>query len=223
MLLNENLGIRTTVHAAELDWAPSPTGGIDRRMLFRVGGEKARATSIVRYAPGSRFPYHQHPGGEEILVLDGTFQDETGDFPAGSYIRNPPGTGHAPGSDEGCVIFVKLWQFRADDLECVARLPEPGDASSLTLFDNGHERVGLESWDAGGLIEITHSEGLELLVISGSLEDDREKFRELSWLRLPGGQNLRARAGDRGARIWFKSGPLQQANLCELPDMDRAG
>jgi len=222
MRLNENLGIRTAVHAAELDWVPSPTGGIDRRMLFRVGGEKARATSIVRYAPRSRFPHHQHPGGEEILVLEGTFQDESGDFPAGSYIRNPPGTGHAPGSDEGCVIFVKLWQFRADDNEPVTRQPESGDAPLLTLFDNGHERVGLQRWEAGDSIEITNSEGLELLVISGSFSDDQEEFRELSWLRLPGGQHLLARAGDQGARIWFKSGPLQQANLCELPDMDRA-
>jgi anti-sigma factor ChrR (cupin superfamily) len=82
MLLNDDLSVGAVVHAARLDWVASPTRGVDRRMLFRIGDEKARATSIVRYAPGSRFPHHAHPGGEEFLVLEGTFQDETGDFPA---------------------------------------------------------------------------------------------------------------------------------------------
>ena len=84
-------------------------------MLDRIGGEVARATTIVRYAPNSRFPAHIHGGGEEFLVLDGVFQDEHGDFPAGSYVRNPPGTRHTPGSAPGCTIFVKLWQFDPDD------------------------------------------------------------------------------------------------------------
>ena len=94
---------------------PSPTAGVDRRMLDRIGAEVARATSIVRYAPASRFPAHVHGGGEEFLVLDGVFQDEHGDFPAGSYVRNPPQSRHTPGSAPGCTIFVKLWQFDPDD------------------------------------------------------------------------------------------------------------
>ena len=108
MRVNDDLNARTLVHAAGLGWVPSPAKGIERRMLFRRGEEKARATSIVRYAPGSRFARHGHPGGEEFLVLEGTFQDETGDFPTGTYVRNPPGTGHSPGSESGCTILVKL-------------------------------------------------------------------------------------------------------------------
>lgn len=101
-------------------------------MLFRIGEEKARATSIVRYAPDSRFARHGHPGGEEFLVLDGTFQDETGDVPAGTYVRNPPGTGHAPGSATGCTILVKLWQFGADDRARIVRLrPGHGDGAAV--------------------------------------------------------------------------------------------
>src|SRR6516165_7170873 len=60
------------------------------RPVHRIGDEVARATSVVRYAPKSRFSAHIHGGGEEFLVLDGVFQDEHGDFPVGSYIRNPP-------------------------------------------------------------------------------------------------------------------------------------
>src|SRR5215472_3143638 len=151
MLLNDDLSTRTLVHAAALDWVRSPAKGVERRMLFRIGEEKARATSIVRYAPGSRFARHGHPGGEEFLVLEGTFQDETGDFPVGTYVRNPPGTGHAPGSESGCTIFVKLWQFKANDRERIVRLPgegnattlRPGVTSSLILFESADERVML--------------------------------------------------------------------------------
>src|SRR5688572_19498951 len=131
MLLNDDLANRTLVHAGALDWVASPSKGVERRMLFRIGEEKARATSIVRYAVGSHFPRHGHPGGEEFLVLDGTFQDETGDFPTGTYVRNPPGTGHEPGAASGCTIFVKLWQFRKDDRERVVRRPGEGEATRL--------------------------------------------------------------------------------------------
>ncbi len=113
--LNADFSQRAAVHAARLSWTPSPIAGVDRRMLDRIGDEVARATSIVRYAPNSHFSAHTHGGGEEFLVLDGVFQDEHGDFPAGCYIRNPPTSSHTPGSAQGCTIFVKLWQFDPAD------------------------------------------------------------------------------------------------------------
>jgi anti-sigma factor ChrR (cupin superfamily) len=84
MRLNDDVSVRAVMHGAKMDWVKSPMPGVERRMLFRIGAEKARATSLVRYAPGSHFSPHDHPGGEEILVLEGVFQDESGDFPAGS-------------------------------------------------------------------------------------------------------------------------------------------
>jgi len=223
MKLNDDFGARAVAHAAAMPWVPSPTPGVERRMLFRIGGEKARATSIVRYAPDSHFPAHGHPGGEEILVLDGVFQDESGDYPAGSYIRNPPGTAHTPGSVPGCVIFVKLWQFRKDDRETVALAPDarpaaswPGVASSSLLFDNGHEEVRIEHWRAGADIEIANPRGLELLVLGGEFSDGTEIFHRLSWLRLPPGAHLAARTGADGARVWLKAGALLQDNICEF-------
>ena len=89
MNLNSDFGARAAIHAARLDWMPSPIPGVDRRMLDRIGDEVARATSIVRYAQHSRFAPHTHGGGEEFLVLDGVFQDEHGDYPTGTYVRNP--------------------------------------------------------------------------------------------------------------------------------------
>ena len=226
MLLNHDLSARVIVHAAALDWVPSPARGVERRMLFRIGEEKARATSIVRYAQGSRFARHQHRGGEEFLVLEGTFQDESGDFPTGTYVRNPPGTGHAPGSEAGCTIFVKLWQFRKDDRERVIRLPgegnaapsRPGVLSSLVLFEGAGERVMLEDWQPGAIVEVSNREGLELLVLAGGFTEGRARLDRLAWLRLPPGDRLCARVDSGGARIWYKSAPLLHNDVCALDE-----
>ena len=122
MNINDDFSARIAACAADTTWTPSPLPGVDRRMLDRVGDEVARATSIVRYAPGSHFDRHVHDGGEEILVLEGVFSDESGDYSAGTYLRNPPGSAHAPFSREGCLLFVKLRQFAPGDLESV-RIP----------------------------------------------------------------------------------------------------
>src|SRR5438552_6898665 len=115
MELHSDFSRRVPVHAARLPWVASPMAGVERRMLDRIGDEVARATSIVRYAAGSRFSPHTHGGGEEFLVLEGVFQGEHGEFPAGSYVRNPPTSWHTPSSATGCIRFVKLWQFDPAD------------------------------------------------------------------------------------------------------------
>ncbi|OJY63088.1 MAG: cupin [Sphingobium sp. 66-54] len=226
MLLNDDLSVRTLVHAATLDWVPSPAKGVERRMLFRIGEEKARATSIVRYAPGSHFARHGHPGGEEFLVLEGTFQDEIGDFPVGTYVRNPPGTGHAPGSEDGCIIFVKLWQFGATDRERVVARPgdgkaitlRPGVISSFLLFQNASEHVMLETWQPDAEVNLGNPEGLELLVLKGSFDSESDTLACWSWLRLPPGEPLTAHVGPEGASVWFKSAPLLHDDVCAFAD-----
>jgi quercetin dioxygenase-like cupin family protein len=223
MRLNDDLNIRTAIHAARMDWTPSPAKGVDRRMLYRVGDEVARATSLVRFAPNSKFPLHTHGGGEEILVLEGVFSDETGDYGAGSYLRNPPGTAHAPSSEPGCVLFVKLWQFNADDDASIIRrpgeaavAPEAGRTASVLLFESPSERVQIQTWPPHADIARSNPEGLELLVLSGSFKQGGETFTPLSWLRLPPPQPLRARSGPAGVRLWTKFGPLMQPRVCAL-------
>ena len=115
MRLNADFALPVVIHPGDAPWVASPLAGMERQMLDRIGEELARATSIVRYAPGSHFSAHGHPGGEEFLVLDGVFSDERGDYPAGTYVRNPIGSRHAPFSREGCTIFVKLMQFDPAD------------------------------------------------------------------------------------------------------------
>jgi hypothetical protein len=195
----------------------SPAGGVDRRMLDRIGAEVARATSIVRYAPGSHFSAHTHDGGEEFLVLEGVFQDEHGDFPTGTYVRNPPTSRHTPGSAPGCVILVKLWQFDpADrhqvriDTRAAAFAPVPGEpgVAVLPLHADAREAVRIETWAPGARVERAAPGGLELFALEGGFTEGGEAFAPWSWLRLPVGATLRAQAGARGARLWVKSGHL---------------
>src|SRR3954470_23373660 len=209
MELNADFSQRAVVHAAALPWIPSPIAGVDRRMLDRIGAEVARATSIVRYAPESHFSPHTHGGGEEFLVLDGVFQDEHGDYPPGSYVRNPPTTRHTPGSAQGCIIFVKLWQFASDDRTEVridsnqqAFAPTRGrpEVEILSLFRDAREDVRLERWAADAEIALDAPGGIEVLVLDGGFAEGGEIFTPQSWLRLPAGARLSAKAGPEGTR-----------------------
>lgn len=217
MELNADFSRRVAVHAARIPWKPSPIPGVERRMLDRIGDEVARATSIVRYAPASRFSPHVHGGGEEFLVLEGVFQDEHGDYPTGSYVRNPPQSSHRPGSDTGCIIFVKLWQFDPEDRTPVridtrqAQFALDMDRSGveyLPLFRDAREVVRLERWAPNAHIVLGAAGGIELLVLEGECVEEQEQFTSQSWLRLPPSSTLDAHAGPKGCKVWIKTGHL---------------
>lgn len=216
MELNADFGKRAVVHGGQIPWVASPMAGVDRRMLDRIGDEVARATSIVRYAKGSHFSAHTHTGGEEFLVLEGVFQDEHGDFPAGTYVRNPPTTSHTPGSDEGCVIFVKLWQFDMGDrnqfrvdTNSGEYLPVAEGVSRLMLHRDEKEVVCVEKWAAGAEVDLEAPGGLEALVLEGGFTENDEAFAPQSWLRLPKGSGSKTVAGPDGAKVWFKRDHLR--------------
>lgn len=217
MELNADFDARVVVHSEELSWTPSPMAGVDRRMLDRIGDEVARATSIVRYAPGSHFSAHTHTGGEEFIVLDGVFQDEHGDFPAGTYVRNPPTTSHTPGSEPGCTIFVKLWQFDMEDRTQFRKtmaedLGAPINGVAMTeLHRDADEVVSYSHVDPGAAFTSTDAGGIELLIIAGSLVEGGESLGKGAWLRLPAGTPLNAVAGNDGAKVWMKTGHLIHA------------
>jgi len=202
-----------------------PLPGVTRRMLDRGGDEVARATSIVRYAAGSRFDAHGHPGGEEILVLDGVFSDEHGDYPAGSYLRNPPGSRHAPFSREGCTLFVKLWQFAPDDRESVridtaAATYRPGLVPGLTVLPL-HEHAGVSTalvrWAPQTRFnEHTHPGGEEILVLKGVFRDEDGEYPAGSWLRNPRWSRHSPYTGKEGALIYVKVGAID-APVIPLP------
>lgn len=218
MELHSDFSQRVLIHGDAVPWMASPTVGVDRRMLDRIGGEVARATSFVRYAQGSLFPAHTHGGGEEFIVLEGVFQDEHGDYPAGTYVRNPPTSQHRPGSAQGCTIFVKLWQFDpADRTQVRIGMNDPAPLTAPDrpgvvihpLHADAHETVALEVWAPGAKIDMAMPNGAELLVLAGDCIESGDWLRPLSWLRIPVGGLIDAVAGEHGARVWVKTGGIR--------------
>lgn len=176
MRLNADFSKRVVIRPGEQEWVSSPASGVERLMLERIGDEVARATTIVRFAPNSYFPEHTHDGGEEFLVLDGIFSDETGDYPEGTYIRNPIATSHKPYTKEGATIFVKLHQFDTHDREHVVldthnatwyEGPSPG-LTVLPLHRFGTEGTALVKWEPGTRHGThRHYGGEEIYVLEG--------------------------------------------------------
>jgi anti-sigma factor ChrR (cupin superfamily) len=216
MDLHADLHQRVVLDTAALPWQPSPMPEVERRLLDRQGAELARATSIVRYAPGSRFERHSHGGGEEILVLEGTFSDDQGHYRAGSYLRNPAGSSHAPFSDGGCTILVKLQQMHpADQQRLVIDTNQdswrPGLVAGLAvmpLHAFGSEHVALVRWAPGTVFQPhRHPGGEEIFVLDGLFEDNQGSYPAGSWLRNPPGSVHRPWSG-AGCTIWVRTGHL---------------
>ncbi|MDH3442128.1 MAG: cupin domain-containing protein [Gammaproteobacteria bacterium] len=215
MRINADFSKPAVVVPRNEDWVCSPESGVDRLMLDRVGDEVARATSIVRYAAGSSFSRHTHPKGEEFLVLEGVFSDESGDYPAGTYVRNPPGTGHAPHSEHGCRILVKLRQFEPDDLEPVvintndvsAWTPVSDFETRLDLYTFRNEKVAMHRYVAGAEFHLGAAGGAELFIVSGALIYEGKALKDECWLRLPDGESAMIIAMKETC-LWLKTGHL---------------
>jgi len=203
------------VDAALLPWDPSPAPGVERRRIERTGGEVARLTSIVRYAPGSRFPAHRHGGGEEYLVLSGTFSDEHGDHGTGSYVRNGVGSRHSPHTAEGCTILVKLWWMHpnetasaATDTTHAAGWQPTAWGARHPLHDGPHDRVRLLRLSPGATVSLDGDVGgTEVFIVDGAVNLDGEALSRWSWVRRPGDHSLRLQSGE-GALLYVKSGHL---------------
>lgn len=218
MQVNFNFNERVVLETLQMDWIPSPLPGVSRRMLDRQAAESGRVTSIVKYDPKSFFSPHTHGGGEEFLVLEGTFSDETGDFGTGMYVRNPVGSSHKPHSKNGCTIFVKLWQMVPEDQDFVridtktaSWYPGMVDGLSvLPLHSFGPEHVALVKWAPGTRFsEHTHSDGEEIYVIDGTFDDEQGSYPKGTWLRNPAGSH-HAPFSTEGCTIYVKTGHLPQ-------------
>ncbi len=217
MRLRADFTRREVVRPEDYEWRSSPASGVDRMMLDRIGEEVARATTIVRFAPNSAFDPHTHGGGEEYLVLEGVFSDEFGDYPAGTYVRNPIGTRHTPRiGPEGATILVKLCQFDENDTEQkvidtrTAQF-QPGRApevSELLLHDVPGERVRMVRFAPGARLDMADKgTSEEIFVVEGVLEDDTGRCPAGTWLRSPDGAG-KSRGSQDGCLLYVKTGPL---------------
>jgi len=211
-LINPDLNGFADQDSNTISWVKSPSSGIERKMLERIGGEVACATSVVRYLPESEFASHVHEGGEEFYVLDGIFSDEHGDYPAGTYIRNPPGSRHKPFSKPGCTIFVKLRQMLLPEHQrCRAYVDwsihssDSQVASTIVLFENDAEQVLVESIQPHSNTEINTNQGVvEIFVLSGKFYMNSKCFGQGHWLRLPKSEATTLNVHDEETVIFIK-------------------
>jgi anti-sigma factor ChrR (cupin superfamily) len=213
--INIDFSQRVVINTHNLDWDKSPAQGVWRKRLAREEAERGHATSIVKYDAGASFSYHPHPLGEEILVLSGVFSDETGDYPAGTYIRNPEGFSHAPFSAQGCELLVKLHQFQASDLGLVRIdsqntpwLPGQGLLQVMPLYQHLTESSALVYWPAGCKFQPhRHFGGEEIYVISGEFIDEHGRYPAGTWLRSPHLSQHNPYV-EQDTVIWVKTGHL---------------
>lgn len=218
--INGNLATRARADTTLLEWTPSPSGTVWRKRVHLVGApESGQVTSVVRYEPGAEFPAHDHPEGEEILVLEGVFSDEHGDWPAGTYLLNPEGFRHAPFSSPGCTLFVKLRQYPGKNRIHVARdtnaldwenTATPGvQRKALYHQDGFSDRMDLECWQPGACPgPQQYSGGMEAFVLEGSLADEAGHHGAGTWLRIPADTFHEPRAGSDGCTLYIKRGGL---------------
>lgn len=194
MKLHTDLKLRVTVDSTSAPWIASPVNGVERKLLERDGDELARATSLVRYAPRTRFSPHRHELGEEFLVLDGVFQDEHGQYPAGTYVKNPAGSEHSPFTESGCTLFVKLRHLDpADDDRVIIDTKSaqwhqglvPG-LKVMPLASFGSSHTALVRWAPGTYFNPhRHFGGEEIFVVEGVFEDEHGRYPQGFWLRSP--------------------------------------
>ncbi|MEM7007696.1 MAG: cupin domain-containing protein [Thermodesulfobacteriota bacterium] len=214
--INGDMSKYVSVDTNQIKWQESPSGSVWRKRLHLVGpAEAGQVTSLVMYEANSDFHAHAHPGGEEILVLGGTFSDERGDFKAGTYLLNPEGYEHTPFSKEGGFIFVKLRQYPGNDrtqivvdtqnMKWIESLS--GIHIKMLYSEHGYaEEVSLQKWDRGASPgEVHYPGGAEILILKGDLKDERGTYGEMSWIRLPEG-SVHNPVSPSGCEFYIKRG-----------------
>ena len=214
--INGDMSKYVCVDTKQMKWQESPSGTVWRKRLHLVGpSEAGQVTSLVMYEANSDFHAHSHPGGEEILVLGGTFSDERGDFTAGTYLLNPDGYEHTPFSKEGGLIFVKLRQYPGTERSQIVVETQnkewiesvPGISIKMLYSEHNYpEEMSLQKWDSGASPgKIRYPQGAERLILKGTLEDENGLYPEMSWIRYPSGAE-HTPSSPRGCEFYIKRG-----------------
>jgi anti-sigma factor ChrR (cupin superfamily) len=229
MRINADFSQIASVKPQDYQWVKSPGGEVERVMLDRIGEESARATSLVRYLPHTIFPEHQHPSGEEILVLSGVFTENSNThFPVGWYMRNPHHSSHVPSSVEGALIFVKLRQMSQTetvpvriDTNDLKNWKELNGRFICPLFQAENEHTYLEKLETQQSLIYDFTQGIEILVIKGELnlileKQAQEQYDAGSWIRIPPDSRVAFQAGSLGTTLYIKTNHLIAATASAL-------
>lgn len=185
------------MNAKDIVWEPTPYPGIWFGCFEANHSiQEHPLTMLTRFDPGGFFAPHDHPDGEEILVVQGMFADETGEYPAGSYLLNPEWFHHSPYSPNGCITFVKLRHHGGKDRNQIRANIHllPWVSSSIPqikvkpLYQQPGfpETVQIERWEPGThLFWRSESMVKEIFVLEGVWADELGEYPAGTWLRYP--------------------------------------
>lgn len=95
------------------DWQPLIEAGVHYKGIFvkslRFDKPTGRSkTILLKFEPGASHPYHTHPGGEEILVLEGSCEIVNEKLEKGDFLYTPPNGKHSVKTDTGCILFLSV-------------------------------------------------------------------------------------------------------------------
>ena len=220
MSINADVLKKVVMHSRTGSWVKDKSKKFDVMYLDLLDTVKPVATMLVRMPPSSMLAPQKLLGGKEVFVLEGTFQDERGSYPVGSYMRFPPGCSQEAYSDGGCLLFVKTWQFDKDDKNyvnidtSVSKPYRPKGRHGVHMqhvYSDAREDVRIERWDPNHRLKINQCNGLEVVVLDGEFFEPSTSYRQHSWLRIPPDQPLSVIVGDRAARVLIKESHLVRA------------
>eukprot|EP00968_Pinguiococcus_pyrenoidosus_P024023 scaffold4197_cov199-Pinguiococcus_pyrenoidosus.AAC.2 len=216
------------INTNDLEWRSSgPAAKVERKRLFRNGPpESGRVTSLVRYRPNAAFPSHPHPQGEEILVLEGVFEDWRGAHGPGTWLLNPEGFEHEPKTDgQGNLIFVRLRQYPGTQrtqaaIDTNSMSWDPNNRKVLYAQATFLDTQYLEMFWGGSKPQkrVAPAGGLELFVVSGEFTSNHGKHETHSWLRLKGGVLLEPDEGAEDCVVLIK----ENGEPCWMPPLPAA-
>jgi len=191
--LNMDFSQGACLRPDDLEWLSGSIDGASYAYLERDNGGSSHASYFLRLTAGASFSLQSNVRGVELFVLEGTFSDTAGDYPAGTYIRNPLGIIDNFLTQEGCKLFIKLDQFSKEDIAHVVTRPQDrqwqngiGSLKVLGLHAHNTESSALVAWPKNEVFQShNHMGGEEIVVISGRFIDEHGEYPAGTWIRSP--------------------------------------
>ena len=109
--MKESLASPQIAHSEAMPWRPlnePDVTGIFLKVLRFDSSTRRAPTILLKFEPGASYPAHNHPGGEEIFILEGEIRVGKDHLRKGDYLYTPPDNRHAVASQAGCVILVNI-------------------------------------------------------------------------------------------------------------------
>ena len=194
MKFNDDISQRAVLDSSTLPWIDSGQSGIQSKLLEDRADKFSRRTSIVTYGVNTLTETHICPLGQEILVLDGVYEDGAESYGEGTYIKNPPGSSYTVGSKSGCTLFVKINYLSPDDNQRTIIDTQNTDwfeglvtgLTVLPLVEFGTRHTALVRWAPKTKFNPhRHYGGEEILVLEGVFEDEFGSYPAGTWMRSP--------------------------------------